>query len=422
MNRILALGALIAFLAGCGEDPPKIAPVALALPDSIEFVEPLFDELYRERKLVFGTGDHLDGLLTRVGITAEDRRAAIIAVAASYDLGRFRAGHALHIRQDWVGRLITLHYPVDFDNDLCLWREGDRFEAEVFEMQLDWTPFTAEANLAPSFYEDLQRRGYDGNLATRVADLFSGEIDFFLDLHAGDRMEILLERCRRPDRDEEKTRVLAARLTVSGKNYEAFFFPEENGTRHYYHADGGSLARQFLRAPLSFTRISSGFSRSRLHPILKIRRPHPGIDYAAPIGTPVMATADGTIIRRARDGQAGRHLKIRHAGGIETTYMHFSRFANGTAQGRRVRQGQVIGFVGQSGLATGPHLDYRMKVGGKYTDPRHFRSEPANPLADERMIEFAEAVEGYERLWAKLLAPEVALGGNSSESDSQSTE
>ncbi len=416
MIRALALVALIASLAACNKAPEPAAPVAAALPDSIEFVDPLFDNLFRQRDLVFGSGDHLDGLLTRVGISAEDRQAAIRAVSSSYDLGRFRAGAPLHIRQDWTGRLLTLHYPVDFERDLCLWRAEGGFEADIYHMQLVWTPSTAEADLAPSFYEDLQRRGYDGDLATRVADLFSGEIDFFFDLRAGDRMELLLESCRRPDRNEEKSRVLAARMSVGGEEYEAFLLHDERGERHYYHRDGGSLARQFLRAPLSFTRISSGFSHNRLHPVLGYRRPHPGIDYAAPHGTPIMATAEGTVTRRTRDSQAGRYIKIRHAGGIETTYMHMSRFANGTAQGRRIRQGQVIGYVGSSGLATGPHLDYRMKLNGKYIDPRNFRSQPANPLADSRMGEFAEKVASYELLWAELLAPDLALIDSPSQS------
>ncbi len=408
MSRVLTLIVLALLLAGCGKAPDPPAPVA-ALPDSIEFVDPLFDDLFRERKLVFGSGDHLDGLLTRVGISPDDRRAAIRAVSEAYDLGRFRAGSPLRIRQDWTGRLITVHYPVDFEQDLCIWRSQEGYEAEVFTMHLDWTPFTAEADLAPSFYEDFQRRGHDPNLATRVADLFSGTIDFFFDLRAGDRMELLLEKCRRPDRDEEKSRVLAARMLVGGETYEAFLLHDERGERKYYHRDGGSLARQFLRAPLSFTRISSGFSHNRLHPVLGYRRPHPGIDYAAPHGTPVMATADGTVTRRSRDNQAGRYLKIRHAGGIETTYMHLSRFANGTGQGNRVRQGQVIGYVGSTGLATGPHLDYRMRVNGKYIDPRNFRSQPASPLAEGRMDEFTRVIEGYERLWDELLAPDLAL-------------
>lgn len=414
MKAALLLLALA--LASCGKSPePAAQPTAAALPDSIESVDPLFADLFQYRELVFGSGDHLDGLLTRMGISTEDRLAAIAAVSRAYDLGRFRAGAPLHIRQEPGGRLLTLHYPVAFAQDLCVWRESGGFAAEVVRMDLDWQPYTAEADLAPSFYEDLQRRGHDGDLATRVADLFSGEIDFFFDLHAGDRMEILLERSLRPDRDEEKSRVLAARLTVGGETYEAFLFPEENGTRHYYHRDGGSLSRQFLRAPLSFTRISSGFSHRRLHPILGYHRPHPGIDYAAPHGTPVMATADGTVIRRARDNQAGRFVKIRHAGSIETTYMHLSRFAKGSTQGSRVRQGQVIGYVGQSGLATGPHLDYRMNVRGKYIDPRNFRSAPASPLAEERMVEFERVVAAYDRLWDELRAPELALNESPSQ-------
>ena len=183
--------ALALALASCGKTPVVETPTCASLPDFIEAVDPLFADLFLARELVFGSGDHLDGLLTRVGISPDDRRAAIDAVADVFDLGRFRAGAPLHIRQSPAGQLLTVHYPVDFEQDLCVWREGDAFEADIFHMDLDWQPFTAEADLAPSFYEDLQRRGHDGDLATRVADLFSGEIDFFFDLHAGDNYKVM---------------------------------------------------------------------------------------------------------------------------------------------------------------------------------------------------------------------------------------
>jgi len=385
-------------------------------PDSVEIAQALLDEPVIRREIVFDAGDTLDGLLARAGLGGEVRGKVVEAIAPVFDLRSFREGRRLDIVEDPAGRLLRLHYPVSFESDLCLWQSGDGFESEIFRMDLDWRPAAVEADLAPSFYEDLERQGHEGDLATRAAELFSGEIDFFFDLRAGDNMDILLERCRRPDRRETRSRILAARLTVDGRKHEAFLFPDRDGARRYFHADGSSLARQFLRAPLSYTRISSGFSRSRLHPILGIRRPHLGVDYAAPTGTPVKATADGVVLRRSRDREAGRFIKIRHAGGIETLYMHLSRFAPGTGRGSRVLQGQTIGYVGRSGLATGPHLDYRMKVEGKYIDPRRFRSAPAPPLPPERETEFARRVRTYRRLWGELRPPDFALSAIASHS------
>jgi len=356
--------------------------------------------------LRFRHGDTLDGLLRRAGIGSGDRAALAEAVGPVFDLGGFRTGHALHVLRFADGEAACIHYPLDFLRDLCAWRARAGFAAEIFTAELDWRPRPVHAELESSFYESLAEQGENGDLATRVADLFAGEIDFFFDLRQGDRMELLVESGERPDHSERHDRVLAARMILGGERSEAFLFPDSDGRRRYYHRDGSSLERQFLRAPLNYSRISSGFSHRRLHPILGVRRPHRGVDYAAPIGTPVMATADGTVIDRRRNGGAGRYLKVRHASGIETTYMHLSRWARGSSVGQRVRKGQEIGYVGSSGLSTGPHLDYRIKVDGLYVDPRRFRSDPAAPLPEERRAQFAEELERYDRLWESLAGEE----------------
>jgi murein DD-endopeptidase MepM/ murein hydrolase activator NlpD len=390
----MALLVLMAF--SCGKKVP-------AAPD-VRGIPPLLPRAELQ-ELEFRRGDSLDGLLKRAGITARERSSAIEAIACAFDPGHFRAGETLEIGLDSRNSLQTLHYPVNFQSDLCLWREGEGFRARVVLPDLVWEASAVSITMQHSFYEDFEKQGLDGNLATRVADLFAGEIDFLLELRNGDRMDLLLDRTHRPDRDLEKHRVLAARLSIGGRDHEAYLFPDTSGTRHYYHADGSSLDRQFLKAPLSFTRISSGFSRSRMHPILKKRRPHLGIDYAAPAGTPVLATADGTVIRKQRSNSAGRYVKIRHPGKIETTYMHLLRFARGLRQGQKVKKGEVIGYVGSSGLSTGPHLDYRIRVGGKYVDPRSFRSDPARPLPDSRRKLFEEERDNYESTWASIRPP-----------------
>jgi murein DD-endopeptidase MepM/ murein hydrolase activator NlpD len=220
-------------------------------------------------------------------------------------------------------------------------------------------------------------------------------------------MEILLESAHRPDRASTRNRVLAAWLVAGGKRHAAYLYPDGEAERHYYHADGSSLERQFLKAPLNYSRISSGFSHSRLHPILGVHRPHYGVDYAAPIGTPVHATADGSVIRRGQDGGMGRYIVLRHPGKVETTYMHLSRFAPATSVGARVQKGQVIGAVGSSGMSTGPHLDYRVKVSGRFIDPRGFCSRAADPLPAARLPVFTASVARYHSLWAAL-APAAA--------------
>lgn len=360
----------------------------------------------RHETLRFKRGDTLETLLRRAGVPSQERFALIDAVAETFDMSDFKAGAEVVLRWDLAGRLLGLAYPLDYLDDLYAWRRGEGFTAETVHATLEWEPRLLTAVLESSFYETFEAQGEDGNLAVRVADLFGGEVDFFLDLQPGDRMEVLVESAQRPDRETSRNRILAAWMEVGGKRHAAYLDPKTAlGERRYYHADGSSLERQFLKAPLSFSRISSGFSHSRLHPVLGVHRPHLGVDYAAPIGTPVHATADGSVLRRGHDRGMGRFVVLRHPGRIETTYMHLSSFAGGTSVGARVKRGQVIGAVGSSGLSTGPHLDYRMKVNGAFIDPRKFRAVAGEPLPTAQRTAFAAAVARYDSLLGALATP-----------------
>lgn len=406
---LLALLFWTGTFSGCRESaPPAPEPAAPPAPPAADATPASHPDCFGDagatQGLVFRSGDTLDGLLRQAAVSGEGRAALAAAIGRVHDLGAFRVGRPLHILHDCEGELLGLDYPLDFARDLCAWRVDEGFRAEIIHAGLDWRLRALTATLMPSFYESLAAQGQSGDLATRVADLFAGEVDFFLDLRPGDRMEILVETAERGDRPEPRSRVLAASMVLDGIPRAAYLFPDPDGRRRYYHADGSSLERQFLRAPLNFSSISSGFSHRRLHPILGVHRPHYGVDYTAPMGTPVLATADGTVIRRQRSESAGRSISLRHPGGIETTYMHFSRFARGTSEGARVSKGQEIGYVGNSGLSTGSHLDYRVKVAGNYVDPRRFRSNPSMPLAADRRELFGEAVAHYDSLWVFCLA------------------
>ena len=407
MNRAGLLAAAVLLTAGCRDtwrpapaDPhgdPAGAPALAARDWSDRFAPPAPGDTLRFRR-----GDTLDALLRRLDLPGDERQAIARAVAEAHDLGRFRAGQRLIRLRDAGGGTVGLQCPLDFTRDLCAWRGASGWRAAVVAADLDWRPRALAASLERSFVESFTAQGEDGDLAVRVADLFAGEVDFFFDLRRGDRMELLVETAHRPDRGARHDRVLAARLVLDGEANTAYLFPDSTGRNRYFHEDGGSLARQFLRAPLRFTRVSSGFSHDRLHPVLGVHRPHWGVDYAAPTGTPVMATADGVVREKRRGSQAGRFVRLRHAGGIETYYMHLSRWARGVSPGARVRKGQIIGYVGQTGLATGPHLDYRIKVDGRYVNPRSFRSGPASPLPEADRAAFVARVAEADRLWRIL--------------------
>ena len=223
--------------------------------------------------------------------------------------------------------------------------------------------------LETSLLEAMQKAGLGPYLACKLSDIFAWDINFFLDPRKGDTFQILFVQKYAENRLVGYGDVLAARYTCSGKDFYAIGFSDASNILQYYDRSGKSVQKEFLKAPLRFSRISSGFSYHRKHPILGIVRPHFGIDYAAPVGTPVYAAADGKIMSAGWDGNYGKMVAIGHGGSYTTYYGHLSSIASGIRGGAYVRQGQIIGTVGATGLATGPHLDYRMKRNGTPVNP-----------------------------------------------------
>ena len=221
-------------------------------------------------------------------------------------------------------------------------------------------------------------------LAVEVAQVLSGEVDFNTDLRVGDRIDVLFEQKLREGRPSGYGQVVAAALENGGRVVRAFRFVDPKGQAGYYDEDGRLLRRLFLSSPLPFTpRITSGFSRHRYHPIYKIYRPHLGVDYAAPVGTSVIAIATGVVVSAGWSGESGRMVRLRHVDGYETYYLHLSAIAKGIRPGARVEQGQLIGRVGMTGAATGPHLDFRVRQRGAFINPLTLRRNvpPGKPIA-----------------------------------------
>jgi murein DD-endopeptidase MepM/ murein hydrolase activator NlpD len=228
-------------------------------------------------------------------------------------------------------------------------------------------------------------------LAWDLADVYAWQIDFTRDIHPGDRFQVAFERLVSEDGEVRLGRVLAADLTISGKSLTAFRFGEGNGrSALYYDAEGNSLRRAFLRAPVEFRRISSRFASSRFHPVLGLRRRHEGTDYSAAPGTPVMAAGDGVVLRAGRAGGYGNLIEVRHLNGITTRYGHLRGFARNLRRGVRVAQGQTIGYVGSTGLATGPHLHYEFRVNGVAKDSRRVQLGNGTPVAADHRVAFEQ--------------------------------
>lgn len=245
-----------------------------------------------------------------------------------------------------------------------------------------------EGIIRSSLWESLRSTGVSANLIISFADIFSWTFDFLTDCRNGDSFEFMVEAFYEGESFDHYGYVLVARYDGERGKVAGVRFQPEGGRASYYAQDGTSLRKIFLRSPLNYRRISSRFSRSRFHPILKRRRPHLGIDYAAASGTPVVTVGDGTVIFAGWKGGFGNYIEVRHNRSYTTCYGHLSRFAKGVHKGRRVAQGKVIGFVGSTGLSTGPHLDFRMRRGGTYVNPLAVNVPSADPVPKESLQSF----------------------------------
>jgi murein DD-endopeptidase MepM/ murein hydrolase activator NlpD len=262
-------------------------------------------------------------------------------------------------------------------------------------------PKTLEPGLAagvideetPSLFESIGEAGESSSLAVALAAVYAGQIDFNTELQPGDRYALAFERFSRDGRPDTYGDITAAEFLNDGRVLRAFRFTPPGGRPDYYDEQGRSLQRFFLRSPLKFDpRITSRFSTRRRHPVLQTIRAHRGVDYGAPTGSEVVAVASGTVVSATYDNANGRMVKLRHASGYESSYLHLSAFARGIRSGVRVAQGQLIGRVGSTGLATGPHLHYGLKKNGVYVDPlrEHARMPPGDPIPASAMAAFRE--------------------------------
>ncbi len=238
---------------------------------------------------------------------------------------------------------------------------------------------TIENNL----FEAMYKAGEDAELAANLASIFEWEIDFFKDLRPGDRFIILVEKRFIQDKYAGYGKILAADFYNQGKLKRAVYYNDGKKNKGYYNEKGEGLERGFLRVPLNYSRISSRYSTSRLHPVLGYHRPHYGVDYAAPIGTPVKATASGIVKIKSRTKGNGNYIALRHPNGYETFYLHLNGFNRAIKQGGAVAQGQIIGYVGSTGYSTGPHLDYRIRKNGRWLNPLTFVATPKTLKKDD---------------------------------------
>jgi len=311
-------------------------------------------------------------------------------LAPALDFRRLQVGDRFTVVLEPGGDLVSLTYEKGPLEALVLRSTPGGWETEFAALPAENRVIEVRGNIRSSLFEAMDRAGEGDALTLAFAELFAWDIDFTHEMQPGDSFRVVVEKIYRERRFVQYGRILAAEYRQGDGAHQAYFFPWPDAHGEYYTAEGRSVRASFLRSPISYTRISSGFSGARLHPILKKVRPHLGVDFAAPEGTPVWAPADGRVVKRGRDSAGGNQIALRHGSGYETHYLHLSRFATGLKVGDRVRQKEVIGYVGSTGLATGPHLDYRVRRSGAWVNPVKEAFPRAERLPPEFAAEFAE--------------------------------
>ena len=377
--------------------PPLVAPPPppinlLNLPRT-EVVE---DTIQRNRTLVATLVDY------DVPVTLAHEVADLIRPV--FDLRKMRFGNPFRLEKESDGTLRAFEYKIDDESVLKVQKGPEAYEAKVEKVDLDQHEAVITAEIHSSLWEalsDLPKREY---LATELAEIFQWQVDFSNEIQPGDQIRLVVDEFSHDGNVVKYGKIQAAELSNAGRRYSGFRFND-----NYYDQKGVSLKRAILASPLKFTpRISSGFTSRRMHPILGLERAHLATDYAAPAGSPVVAVADGTVIFAGWDGGYGNLVRIKHSTGLTSGYAHLSHIATGVHAGRALRQGELVGLVGQTGLATGPHLHFEMAKNGTPINPVPAlkKGEPAPPLEGKLKAEFAEQVAPFQ---AKLEASSRAL-------------
>ena len=340
-------------------------------------------------------GDTVASLLARLGVEDNEAFRFLRAEPAAQAIfQQLRPGKPVTASVSESGQLQSLTYPLNGqDRTLTVERKNGGLQAVEQTLRLEPLVQMKSGEIRYSLFGATDAAGLPDSVATQLADIFGGDIDFHRDLRRGDRFSVVFESFAHFGKPVKTGRILAAEFVNQGRSYRAVWFSYADGKGAYFTPDGKNIRKAFLRSPLEFSRITSGFSLARFHPILKQWRAHKGIDYGAPIGTRIKSTADGVVEFVGTQGGYGRVIILRHQGGYTTLYGHLSAFAHGLRKGGRIAQGEVIGYVGASGWATGPHLHYEFRSHGIYQNPLTIALPGAPPLSLQQLGQFRVQVQ-----------------------------
>lgn len=345
------------------------------------------------KKTIDGTvqpGDTATSLLDGY-CTAQELHSLAVKSRKVFPLSRLCAGQPFTLRLI-DGAFDRFEYDIDENDQLIIQKAAEGFDVSRSPIPYAVKTSRVRGEIKTNLFDAVTDSGEDTELAVELANIFAWDIDFIRDIRAGDSFQVLVEKRFRQGQPAGYGRILAAEFTNRGESFRAFLFKDGDHRPAYYDAEGNSLRKAFLKAPLDFTRISSGYSMHRFHPITRTWKAHPAIDYAAPVGTPIKTVGDGTIYKIGYNRFNGNYIKIRHSNGYVSIYLHMTRFARGMKRYKRVAQGEVIGYVGATGLATGPHLCFRMRKNGEPINPIKLRSRSAAPVSKAHRAEFGKQI------------------------------
>jgi murein DD-endopeptidase MepM/ murein hydrolase activator NlpD len=393
--KFLYFSILVLLLFSC-KDSVKVIPQTVSeVPDTLIVSKPdstvfMYGIPYDSFNLVTGhikRNGFLSSILLEHGITMEEIDKVIKNSASVFDVRKIRSGNSftLFCRKDSTARASYLVYEHD-PTTWYIFSFNDSLNITPFRKEIKSVVKYASATIETSLWDAMLTGGLHPSLVMGLSDIFAWSIDFF-GLQKGDSFKVIYEQLSIDDKPLAVGKIYGAQFSGSGLVIHAIPFIQE-GRESFFDSEGNSLRKAFLKAPLQFARVTSRFSSGRMHPILRIRRPHYGVDYAAPIGTPVLSIGDGRVTQTSYENGSGRMVRIVHNSVYSTAYLHLSRFGEGITPGAYVKQGDIIGYVGSSGLSTGPHLDFRFYMNGSPVDPLKVEAPPVEPVSEANKVKF----------------------------------
>jgi murein DD-endopeptidase MepM/ murein hydrolase activator NlpD len=388
----------------------RTIPIELPLEAPAEAIPASEPELVESwRDIPIKSGDNLSLIFQRAGLDDGDVYHVVHYASGGKALKRIYPGQTLGFQLNETGELKALRYTLSPTRSVIYRRNGNEYTVETLDRKPQAHRSFASATIESSLFIAGQDAGMSQTLIMELANIFGGVIDFVLDPRQGDTFHVLYEELYLDGEKFRTGKILAAEFVNQGKIYTAFRYEHENGRPGYFSDDGVSMRKAFLMAPVDFTRVSSNFNPRRLHPIYKTRRPHRGTDYAAPRGTPVYASGDGRVIQAGYTSANGNYVVVQHGEQYITKYLHLNK--RKVKKGQRVEQQQIIGTVGSTGAATGPHLHYEFLLNGVHRNPRtiHKKLPKAKSLAVAEMPRFEDQTRGFQMQLASIRQQQLAL-------------